>query len=127
MKKFRAELDELPSMLAWIREQLFGFPDRTLLKIELACEEAIVNIIRHAKTESLEIEVQVVPKSHAAITFADKGPPFNPLEPSAPDLTLSLEEREPGGLGLFLIRQNMDELSYARKENRNHFTMIKRY
>lgn len=114
-------------MLAWIRGQLFGFPDRTLLKIELACEEAIVNIISHAQTESLEIEVQIVPKSHAAITFADAGPPFNPLEQSAPDLSLSLEERQPGGLGLFLIRQNMDELSYARKENRNHFTMIKRY
>ncbi len=113
-------------MLSWIRSQLSGFPDQTLMKIELACEEAIVNIISHAKTENLEIEVQVVPKSHAAITFADAGPPFNPLEQADPDLSLSLEERQPGGLGLFLIRQNMDELSYARKENRNQFTMIKK-
>lgn len=114
-------------MLVWIRGQLFGFSDQTLAKIELACEEAIVNVISHAKIKSLEIEVQVVPKSHAAITFADGGPPFNPLEQANPDLSLGLEEREPGGLGLFFIRQTMDELAYERKEGRNLFTMIKHY
>jgi anti-sigma regulatory factor (Ser/Thr protein kinase) len=58
--------------------------------------------------------------------MTDKGVPFDPLKKSDPDITLSAEEREIGGLGIFIAKKTMDSLSYAYENNQNILTMVKK-
>jgi serine/threonine-protein kinase RsbW len=60
------------------------------------------------------------------LTIEDDGPPFDPLSLPPPDVTASLEERRVGGLGVFLVRQMMDEVSYQRTGKRNQLRTSKR-
>jgi anti-sigma regulatory factor (Ser/Thr protein kinase) len=60
------------------------------------------------------------------VTLSDNGPPFDPLGRAAPDTTLSIEGRPIGGLGIHLVRQLVDEASYARRDDRNVTVLIKR-
>jgi anti-sigma regulatory factor (Ser/Thr protein kinase) len=127
---FVAEIESLRTILDWIYEQLLPmeFDTRAHRQIELACEEAFVNIMRHAYRnlpEKVEVDVKVFPKSHVEIMIIDHGPPFNPLERPAPDLTLPLEEREIGGLGVHFIRQNVDEVRYKREGKFNILVLVK--
>ncbi len=118
-------------MLLWIRQQSMqiGFTNSEWKKIELVSEEALVNIILHAyqsKGGQVELEVHGFADS-IEIVIKDQGKDFNPflgekpLDPEAP-----LEKRDVGGLGVFLIRQYMDEVSYVRKGSSNILTLKKR-
>ncbi|MBS0624809.1 MAG: ATP-binding protein [Verrucomicrobia bacterium] len=131
-KTFNAQIDQLQGMIHWIRQELvnYGFDESTIRKVELASEEAIVNIIRHAykgRKGDVDIVITMIPKSHVEIVISDQGPPFNPLakktnfDPSAP-----LEERTEGGLGILFMKQYIDEIHYERKMNKNILTFIKR-
>lgn len=127
--EFIAEIDQLRHILKWIRKELaqMDFDSSRMNKIELASEEALVNIMRYAyqgKSEKIDVEVRSVPKSHAEIVFKDHGPPFNPLEAKELDLSSTLEERETGGLGIYLIRAIMDEVRYLREGGQNVLTLI---
>ena len=125
-KVFPAKIDLLHSMLEWIAACLVGWDRKSLRKVELASEEALVNIIHHAyqgRPEPIEISVQVS-KSHAEIIFKDHGPPFNPLQRKAPDCSGRLEDREVGGLGIHLMRQYMDEVRYTREANCNVLVFV---
>ena len=66
-------------------------------------------------------------KESGTITFrlTDKGVPFNPLEKPDPDITLSAEDREVGGLGIFITKQTMDSLAYTYENGNNILTMVK--
>jgi anti-sigma regulatory factor (Ser/Thr protein kinase) len=106
------------------------FDPPTLRKVELASEEALVNIIRHAYQElpgEIEIEVRAFPHSHVEIVIQDRGPPFDPLEEDREvDRTSSLEEREEGGLGIIFIRKYMDDVRYQRRGDQNVLTLVKK-
>jgi anti-sigma regulatory factor (Ser/Thr protein kinase) len=127
---FEARIELLQTMIAWICDsvRLMGFNRSALQKIELASEEALVNIIRHAyqeRPEKIEIDVKIVPKSRVEIVIKDYGPPFNPLKEKV-NLSDKLEEREPGGLGIHLMRQCMDEVRYQREPDANVLTLVKK-
>lgn len=130
---FSAELTELRAMLDWIRNLLSdaGYLSATVRKAELASEEALVNIIRHAYKQGegkIKIHVEIFPKDRVEIAILDKGPPFNPLlEETEIDASIPLEEREEGGLGILLMRQYMDEVLYKRERGSNVLTLIKRF
>ena len=128
--QFHAILTELHPMLQWIRKGLESahFDKSVLHKIELASEEALVNIIRHAyKDGSGMIEIRVHAKDgFAEITIRDQGPPFNPLgHDTSFDLSAGIEERKVGGLGILFMREYMDEVCYQRDGNANILTLIK--
>lgn len=126
---FLAKIDLLRSMILWIRERLVYFDPPTIRKVELASEEALVNIIQHAyqdRPEAIEIEMKVFPKSHVEISLKDNGPPFDPSKKSIVDHSSSLEEREIGGLGIHFIQQNMDEVHYKREHNKNVLILVKK-
>lgn len=124
---FPAQIDQLRPILQWIHAQILPmqFDAPTLRKIELASEEALVNIIHHARPPSVIIEIKLFPKSHLEIAFTDNGPPFNPLQ-YEPITTGSLEERSIGGLGIHLMKQMMDEVNYQRNSTSNILTLVKR-
>lgn len=119
-------------MIVWIQDCLVqvGFDPSASRKIELASEEALVNIIRHGykgNPGKIQIGVKAFPKSHVEITIKDQGPLFNPLEqdstfnPSAP-----IEERREGGLGILFIKSYMDEVLYRREGDVNILTLVKK-
>lgn len=91
--------------------------------IRLVCEEIIVNIIHYAyttETDAYLILCVCDENGILSIEFRDGGKPFNPLEKEQPDVTLPPEERDIGGLGIFLVCEMMDEVEYTHtgKENR---------
>ena len=104
--------------------------EKVILQTDMAVEEIFVNIACYAygsDTGTVTIFVEYIdfPPS-VSITFTDCGIPYNPLTKSDPDTTLSAEEREIGGLGIFLVRQLMDTVEYERKDGYNILTMKKK-
>jgi len=132
-KKFPARLDTLHQMLQWIHKQIksVGFEVSDLRKIELASEEALVNVIKHGyKNESagfIELSVVIHDNDKMILTIRDKGLLFNPLKQEAKvDLESPLEQRLEGGLGILMMRQYMDQINYKRDGEYNLLTMIKK-
>lgn len=131
-KVFVAAVEHLHEMLLFILGLAWqvGFKPGALGQIELASEEAIVNVIEHAYQErggEIKISVQAEPKKGIIITLADQGEPFDPLSAAEPaDLSSSLEEREVGGLGIHFIRKCLDEVSYRHEDGWNILTLIKK-
>ncbi len=114
-------------MLAFVRSasQEAGFPCHQIKQIEIACEEVLVNIIHYAHTEGLELDCESSP-GRVLITIADQGIPFNPLAfREEVDTGASLDERKVGGLGVYLAKQLMDQISYSRENESNILTLIK--
>ena len=104
-----------------------GASMKTQMQVDLAVEEIFVNIANYAYGDSVgkaDISVQYS-DGVVTIVFRDSGIPYNPLEKEDPDVTLSLEEREIGGLGVYLTKQNMDDVSYLYKDGLNVLTMKK--
>lgn len=96
--------------------------------IRLSCEEIIVNIIRYAYPEQTDgyIGIGITDSGgELCISIRDGGRPFNPLENRLPDTSLALEDRDIGGLGIFLVRQMMDKVSYIHADGENRLLLIK--
>lgn len=122
---FAAQLRELPQILLWLKGYLVQLhcDASCIRKLELAVEEAVVNIIHYAKTDTIEITL----KGDLEITIVDRGLPFNPLEIAAQvDKTLPLERRKEGGLGIFFMKQVVDEAHYHREGNTNVLILKKK-
>lgn len=96
--------------------------------LQLVVEEIVVNIVSYAypvgKDGEVTIDVNKTPTA-IEISFSDRGVPFNPLEREDPDTTLSAEERPIGGLGIFLVKQMMDSVSYRYEDGHNILTTTK--
>ena len=126
-----ATVDNLSKVLAFIDEQLEAnnCPMRVMLEIDVAAEELFVNVASYAYTSgigSVAIEVNFEEKPKAvAIRFIDSGIPYNPLEKEDPDVTLPAEKRGIGGLGVFMVKKSMDEVTYEYKDGKNHLTIRK--
>lgn len=129
-KVFNATLDHLHEMLQWIRYKAVrtGFGRSDSNRIELAAEEAIVNIIRHAYlNRGGKISIGVETDSSAMhIEITDSGPAFNPLDQKPKKSRASLEEKEEGGLGIVFILKCMDQVSYERKKQQNVLRLVKK-
>ncbi len=127
---FQAKLQNLESMFAFIRQAAArqGFDGQATNKIQLACEEALVNVINYAypgKGGELDIECVNRP-DRLVITISDSGVPFDPLALPEPDINAPFEERKIGGLGIFMMRKIMDDVSYRREGGRNILTLEKK-
>lgn len=99
------------------------------IQLETAAEEIFVNIASYAyPQETGKVEIQLEKRSdpwRVCISFRDRGIPYNPLERPEPDLTLSAEQREIGGLGIYMVRKSMDRVSYEYKDGCNMLTIEK--
>ena len=96
---------------------------KTVKPEAVAVEELFVNIAHYAYspgTGSATIGVEILKDPAAiAITFTDRGKPFDPLAKEDPDITLSAEERQIGGLGIYMVKKSMDEVVYEYKDGQN--------
>ena len=130
-KVFPAKTEALPDVLAFVEERLEACQcaAKTQTAICVAIEELFVNIARYAYGEG-EGDVTFgigFDEQSRTITFrmADKGVPFDPLKRADPDITLSAEDREIGGLGILIAKKTMGDLRYAYENGENVLTMIK--
>ena len=106
-----------------------GFTPSRLCEIELVVEEVVTNICRHGYDDQpgqVELRCRRVHAQRLLLEFIDCGRPFDILAQPPPDLTVDLDQREPGGLGVPLIRAMVDEASYKREGNRNILRLIVR-
>ena len=94
--------------------------------INTAWEEIFVNVANYAYEEKGTVEI-TLSRTQDKITFIfrDNGVKFNPLEKEDPNITASSEEREIGGLGIFMVKKIMDECSYDYVDNHNVLTLVK--
>lgn len=130
-KTFTASDDTLNDALAFIEEELekVDCPLKTVMQITVCVEEMYVNVAHYAYGDDVG-EVTLTTDyidGMFAITLTDCGMPFDPLKKDDPDITLSAEERNIGGLGIYMVKKSMDEVSYVREDNKNIFTMKKRF
>ena len=104
-----------------------GFPAKQIIEIELACEEALVNIIHHAYPDGhpgeIEIDCKVVQSENCIIELVDTGQPFDLEAIYAPDINEDISNRKIGGLGWVLIKQFADEINYRRHQAKNYLTL----
>ncbi|MBR2108729.1 MAG: ATP-binding protein [Ruminococcus sp.] len=133
MKELIVEADRmnLSEVQAFIDEQLeeAGCPMLTQTTIDIAVEELFVNIASYAYGDgsgnaAVQVSVNEEPLS-AEITFIDNGKQYDPLAKADPDITLSAKERKRGGLGIFMVKNTMDSVSYEYKDGKNILTIKK--
>lgn len=125
--------DPIKDKTAEIVEYLMQSPDipnseDLKFNIRLAVEEATENIVQYAYAEGegyIIVKTEVAPGNRLVITLKDEGVPFNPLAKDDPDITLSAEERQIGGLGIFLCKQLMDKVTYTFEKGCNILVMEK--
>lgn len=127
--KLLAKVEHLPQVITFITEcaQEQSLPPKRIREIELAVEEAIVNICHYAYPETigeLQVTCTVDGQNRFIIEIADRGRPFDPLALAAPSLTDDLAGRQVGGLGVFLMRKLMDDVTYHRQDDRNLLQLI---
>lgn len=128
----QATLEKLPEVMAFIDEWLetLDCTIRAQTQIDVAVDELFSNIARYAYTPGVgdaTVRLEYDDSTHAAsITFIDGGISYNPLEKEDPDVTLSPEEREIGGLGIFLVKKTMDRMDYRREDDHNILTIHKK-
>ena len=125
-----AKTENLDKVNDFIADNLMGCPMKLLMQIDLVVEEVFVNIAHYAYKDAvgkawitcgLDKENNLL-----TIIFEDEGVQFDPLAKDDPDITASAEEREIGGLGIFLTKKLMDDVSYERKDGKNILTLVKK-
>ena len=120
-----AAVENIPTVTAFVEEQLeqYNCPMKAQMQIDIAIDELFSNIAQYAynpKTGKATVRVEVTENPMAVIiTFIDNGVPYNPLAKTDPDVTLSADKREIGGLGIFMVKKSMDDISYEYKNGQN--------
>ena len=118
-----AKTEKLDEVLDFIDQHLeeWECPMKTVTQINIAAEEVFVNIAHyayHPKDGKAKITLARTGQD-VEITFTDSGTPYNPLEHEDPDVTLSAEERQIGGLGIYIVKKSMDAVSYEYRDSHN--------
>lgn len=128
-----AKIENLPILTAYIEEALDNAdcPMKARMQIDVAVDELFSNISRYAyvpNTGQVTVGLDCDPESRTVtITFKDRGIPYDPTKKEDPDVTLPAEERSVGGLGIFMVKQMMDHLSYKREGGFNILSIRKKY
>lgn len=128
-KVFKASLDEMTNANIFLEEMLeqSGLSVKAQMDVSIAYEEMFVNVASYAYPKALgEVKVIIEIKTgRFEVTLIDSGVPYNPLEKEDPDTSLSADERQIGGLGIFMVKKMMDEVSYEYVDGHNSFTFVK--
>ena len=120
-----AVIDNLEAVNLFVHKSIkqFEVSKRTLMQLDLIVEEIFVNVASYAyapNTGSVKILIEAKEEPlTVSLTFIDSGVPYNPLEKSDPDVNLSVDDRQIGGLGIFLTKNFVDDISYQFLDGRN--------
>lgn len=126
--KMSAKLENLGRFIESVSDcaKAQGFDQEEISRIELAAEEALVNIFRYAYPERLgDVEMTCkVDEGRFILEIIDSGIPFDLTAIPDPDVTAGIQERGAGGLGIFFIKKVMDEVRYRRENDQNILTLV---
>lgn len=125
------DISEVPRLRLFVENvcTALRFSSRATNSVNLALEETVVNIINYAYPEEGKGDIHVEARANDTeliFVVRDSGIPFDPTSAKMPDITLPLEERQIGGLGILLMRQSMDSINYERADIQNVLTLIKK-
>lgn len=120
-----AKVENIETVTNFVNEQLelLNCPLKAQMQIDIAIDELFGNIAHYAYNPEIgqatvRVEVTENPLS-VVITFIDNGLPYDPLKNKDPDITLSAEERQIGGLGIYMVKKSMDDITYEYKDGQN--------
>ncbi|MCL2010473.1 MAG: ATP-binding protein [Synergistaceae bacterium] len=125
----KASVDNLDDVLGFVNGylELHNCQPYLRFQIDTAVEEIFMNIANYAyKPAEGYVTIRISAEEKILIRFEDSGKPYNPLEQASPDLDKPVMARKIGGLGVFMVRQLMDEVAYTRADNKNVLTMTKK-
>jgi len=127
-ESFNATMSNLHEMIGFVSSCALsaGVNKYRIKEIELASEEALVNVIKYGYGDKQDGEILIncfSDNDRFHIHITDRGIPFNPLEVPNPDITLDIEDRKIGGLGIFFVKQFMDHIDYKRHQDQNLLSM----
>jgi len=127
-----AALPNIETVTEFVNAQLeaWGCPGKARLQIDIAIDELFSNIARYAYAPgtgmaTVRVEITGEPRS-AVITFLDRGRPYDPLSREDPDTTLSAQDRQLGGLGIYMVKKSMDEVTYSYENGQNILSIRKK-
>lgn len=130
--ELEASVDNLQTVLDFVESRLAGVDCsvKTKMQLNLAVEEIFVNIAHYAYAPgkgnaTVRVEVADDPVT-VCVTFIDRGVPYDPLKKEDPDVELSAEDRQIGGLGIFMTKKIMDDISYEYRDGQNILTLKKK-
>ena len=127
-----ATVENIGIVTEFVNEQLEALdcPMKAQMQIDIAIDELFGNIAHyayHPEVGNATVRVEVTEEPLAVIvTFIDKGMPYDPLKAAEPDITLSAEERQIGGLGIYMVKKSMDEITYEYKDGKNILSIKKK-
>ena len=128
-----ATVENIGTVTDFVNEHLESYecPMKAQMQIDIAIDELFGNIAHYAynpETGDATVRVEVVEDPLSVIiTFIDNGMPYDPLAQSDPDITLSAEEREIGGLGIYMVKKTMDDITYEYKDGQNILKIKKHF
>lgn len=127
-----ATVENIPVVTDFVNEQMdaLGCSMKVQMQIDVAIDELFSNIARYAYNPdvgpaTVRVELTEEPLS-VVVTFVDNGVPYDPLKKGDPDTTLSAEEREIGGLGVYMVKKSMDAVAYEYKDGQNVLKITKK-
>ena len=127
-----ATVENIETVTDFVNEQLetLDCPMKAQIQIDIAIDELFGNIAHYAYNPEIgqaTVRVEVIEDPLSVIiTFIDNGVPYDPLAKTDPDTTLSAEERDIGGLGIYMVKKSMDDIAYEYKNGQN-ILKIKKY
>lgn len=129
-KNFPATDAAYPEVAAWVEGELekLDCPMKLVMQISMCLEEAFINIAHYAygdKTGDMDLIFEYE-NNIVTLYLKDKGIAFDPLAKQDPDVTLGIDERKVGGLGIFLVKEMMDDVNYQRIDNENILSFSKK-
>lgn len=126
-----AQIADIPTLTAFVEEELekVDCPMKTVIQFNIAIDEIYSNIVKYAYPKGPgPVTVKVIAKEdprRVFIRFEDFGIPYNPLNVADPDITLSAEDRQIGGLGIYMVKKSMDSMKYKYENDSNILTIMK--
>lgn len=126
----QATVENMPRLMLWLDSQLeeMGCPAKVQLQLDVAADELFSNISNYAYENGIgdaTVRVEKLGSSAIRLTFIDRGKPYDPLQKEDPDTTLSAEDRQIGGLGIYMVKKSMDEVTYRYHEGQNILIIVK--
>lgn len=123
-----AKVESIETLTAFVEDFLesSGGSMKAITQVCISLDEVVSNIVKYSGAQSFTVKVALEQDSLvASVTFIDNGVAYDPLQKEDPDTTLSAEDREIGGLGIFLVKKTMDEVRYSREGEKNVLVLKK--
>ena len=135
MKELTVEaiVEQIETVTEFVNAELekLDCPMKARIQLDIAIDEIVSNIAYYAsgeKTGTVTVRIEALQEENGVqLMFLDSGVPYDPLTRQDPDISAEIEEREEGGLGIFLVRKTMDDMKYEYKDGQNCLTIRKRF